>query len=143
MRAMPTFPSLDWAHALVAVLEKDPDILVPLREWGGRSVGIVIGRDAGLAKDFCVYAKPHATLPKLEALTLCEDEADLELEEPDYLFRAPFGTVKQVLAKKLDPFELLRKGQVRVEGDLGFLIPFGQKWQKLGDRATAAVPTTF
>jgi hypothetical protein len=140
---MAKFPSLEWCQALVSVLEKDPEIAPAVREWAGKSIGVVIGKDAGLAKDFCVYAKPDAKAPKLLELRLCEDEDDLELEEPDYLFRAPFGVVKQLLEKRFDPLEALRKGQVRVAGDIGALIPFGQKYRAIGERAAAAVPTTY
>ncbi len=140
---MPRFPSLEWCEALVKVLEQDPAVLPPLEEWGGRSLGVVVGRDGPLARDFCVYAKPHPTEPRLLALKVCEDEDDLELEEPDYFFRAPFGVVRQVMQKQLDPLEVLRKGRVRVRGDLQFLIVFGQRHQRLGEDAVARVETTF
>lgn len=140
---MPRFPSLEWCQALVTLLEKDPAVLPALKDWGGRSIGVVVGKDAGLARDFCVYARPHATEPRLLELRVCEDEDDLGLEEPDYLFRAPLGTVKQLIARKLDPLEVLRKGQVRVEGDLQFLIPLSQKHQRLGEAAIAKLETTY
>jgi hypothetical protein len=140
---MPMFPSLDWCRALADALAKDPDAPRGLKEWNGRSIGVVIGRDKGLAKDFCVYAKPSATKLELEELKVCEDEDDLELEEPDYLFRLPFGTARQLLARQLDPLDVLRRGQVRVEGDLQFLIPLGTKYRGLGERAAEAVPTSF
>jgi hypothetical protein len=140
---MPRFPSLDWCEALVRELERDTTILPALKEWGGRSVGVVIGKDGGLARDFCIFAKPDKALPKLLELRLCEDEDDLELEEPDYLFRAPLGTVKQLILKQLDPLEVLRKGQVRVEGDLKFLLTFSQKYQRVGEAAMAQVLTTW
>lgn len=140
---MPKFPSLEWCQSLVSVLEQDPGIPPAVREWGGKSIGLVIGRDTGLARDFCVYAKPDANSAKLLELRVCEDEDDLELEDPDYLFRAPFGVVKQLLERKFDPLEALRKGQIRVDGDLGPLIPFGQKYKLLGERAVAAVQTSY
>lgn len=140
---MPNFPSIDWCQSLVQTLQAAPGVSVAVQEWSGRSIGVVIGKDVGLARDFCIYAKPHATEPRLLDLRLCEDEDDLELEEPDYLFRAPFGLVRQLLARKLDPLELLRKGQVRVEGDLKFLIPYGQKYQRLGEDAIARVETSY
>src|SRR5437763_778720 len=115
---MPQFPSLEWCNALVAIVEKEPGVLPAALEWGGKSVGVVIAKDKGLARDFCIYAKPHATELRLEVLKVCEDEDDLELEEPDYLFRASLGLVRQVFAKQLDPIEVLLKGQVRVVGDL-------------------------
>lgn len=140
---MPVFPTLDWCRAIADALAADPDAPRALKEWNGRSIGVVIGRDPGLARDFCVFAKPSATTLTLDELKLCEDEDDLELEEPDYLFRLPFGIAKQLLAKRLDPLELLRRGQVRVEGDLQFLIPLGHRYRALGERAAATVATTF
>jgi putative sterol carrier protein len=134
---------MEWCQALVAVLEKEPSALPALREWGGKSVGVIIGKDKGLSQDFCIYAKPHPTELKLDELRLCEDEDDLELEEPDFLFRAPFGLCQQLFAKKLDPIEVLLKGQIRVEGDLKKLVPFSQKYRLLGERASEKVQTTF
>lgn len=140
---MPQFPSLDWCQALVKVLESEPGVLPALREWGGQSVGVIIGKDKGLPKDFCIFAKPHATELKLEELRLCEDEDDLELEEPDFLFRAPFGTVQQLIARKLDPIDVLMKGQVRVEGDMKKLIPFSQKHRLIGESVMSKVETLY
>lgn len=140
---MPRFPSIEWCESLVDVLAADPAVLPALREWNGRTLGVIIGRDAGLAADFCIYAKPHATEPRVLELRVCEDEDDLELEEPDYLFRAPFGTVRQLLARKVDPLEMLRKGNVRVEGDLQFLITYGQRYQRLGEAAIEKVETIY
>jgi hypothetical protein len=142
-RSMPKFPSLEWCEALAKVLETEPGVLPALREWGGQSVGVIIGKDKGLPKDFCIYAKPHPTELKVDELRLCEDEDDLELEEPDFLFRAPFGTVQQLLAKKLDPIDVLIKGQVRVEGDMKKLIPFSQKYRPIGERAMEKVETHY
>jgi len=136
---MPSFPSIEWCRALVEELAKDPAVLVPLREWNGRSLGVVIGKGEGLAKDFCVFARPHATEPRLERLELCEDEDDLGVEEPDYLFRAPISVVKSVMERRLDPLDVLRKGQVKVEGDLQFLVSYGTKHKGVGESAVARV----
>lgn len=132
---MPDFPSLEWCQALVRSLEQEPDVAAACREWGGHSIGVVIGRGDGLARDFCVYARPHASQPKIEELRVCEDEDDLELEEPDFVFRFPHGLALQLLERRLDPLEALTKGKVRVEGDLKRLLTFGQKWRLLGERA--------
>lgn len=136
-RDMSAFPSLEWCKALIRSLEKEPGIAEACREWGGRSIGVVIGSDADLASDFCVFAKPHPTEPRVEDLRVCEDEDDLELEEPDYLFRLPHGLAVHLLHGKLDPLDVLRKGKVRVEGDFKFLLSFGHKHRLLGERAVA------
>lgn len=140
---MPRFPSLEWCHALVSAAASDPDVPPVARAWGGRSVGVVLVKGDGLPRDFCVFAKPHPSEPRVEVLKECEDEDDLALEEPDFLFRVAFGTARKLLAGQLDPWEVLRRGQVRVDGDLGVLVPFGQKHQKLGERVLARVDTTF
>jgi hypothetical protein len=132
---------MEWCEALVTALQAQPGVDAAVREWGGRTFGVVIGRDGALDRDFCVFARPHAVEPRMLEMRLCEDEDDLELEEPDYLFRAPLGTVRQLMTRQLDPLEVLRKGQVRVEGDLKFLIPYGQKHQRLGETAVACVET--
>jgi putative sterol carrier protein len=125
------------------VVVKDPAALAAVTDWGGETVGFVVGHGDGLAKDFCIYLDPHPTELKLRELRLCEDEEDLELEEPDYLFRVPFGICKQLLTGKLDPFEVLRKGEVRVEGDMKKVLLFGRKHQTIADRAIPQIKTEF
>lgn len=140
---MPQFPSMDWCHSLVAVLEKEPESLGALREWGGLSIGVIVTKGAGLSRDWCVYVKPHATDLKVEELRECEDADDLELEEPDYLFQVPYAICKSLHAKKLDPMDVLTKGQVRVQGDMKKLLALGQKYRAFGERASDKVHTTF
>lgn len=138
---MISFPSMAWCAALVEEAQKEPEIVQIAREWGGRSVGVVIRKGAGLATDFCVFARPHATKPELEELTLCEDEDDLEIEEPDFLFVIPWTLAQKLLRKEIDPLAVLRAGELRAEGDMRFLIPFAQRWQPLGDRVYARLAT--
>jgi hypothetical protein len=140
---MPRFPSLEWCRAVEAVVVLDPATPAAVKEWGNATVGVIIGSGDGLAKDFCLYIAPHPTELKLKELKLCEDEDDLELEEPDYLFRVPFGICRQIMEKRLDPFEVVRKGQVRIVGDMKKLLAFGQKHQAIGDRVLARIETVF
>lgn len=138
---MPIFPSIEWCQALVESLEVEPDIAAVAREWGGKSIGVVIAADAGLKEDFCVFAKPHATKVEMEELRSCEDEDDLELDEPDFLFKLPYSLALKLLQRRVEPLDVLRKGQVRVEGDLKELLMFSQKHQALGERAIERLMT--
>jgi len=140
---MHLFPSLEWCRALVEHAKADPDIAAAARDWGGRSIGVVVGAGGGLARDFCVYAEVDASRPELKLLRACEDEDDVEVDEPDYLFRVPYALCRQMLSRAVDPLEMLRSGRVRVEGDLQFLVVFAQKHRLAGDRIVAAVPTRF
>lgn len=140
---MPRFPSLEWCRAVEAEALKEPEVANAARDWGGTSVGVIIGKGDGLAKDFCIYVKPHPTELRLESLKLCEDEDDLELEEPEMLFRVSFGICKALMQKQLDPFDVLRKGQIKVVGDMKRVLTFGQKYQALGDRISPRIETTF
>lgn len=140
---MPRFPSLEWCRALVAEAQTQPEIAQVATEWAGRSVGVVITAGDGLADDFCVFARPHASKPELVELKLCEDEDDLELEEPDYFFKVPYALTKKLIRKEVDPFAMLRGGQLRADGDLKFLVPFAQRWQPLGDRISERLETVL
>jgi hypothetical protein len=113
------------------------------REWGGESVGFVVSKGDGLASDFCLFLKPAAEGLELEEIRICEDEDDLELEEPKFLFKVPFSLCKQVLQGKLDPMQLLRSSQVRVEGDMKKLVAYAGKYQTIGVKAVEQVETTF
>lgn len=134
---MISFPSIAWCRALVAEAQKEPEILQVAKEWAGRSVGVVVKKGPGLERDFCVFARPSPTSAELDVLTECEDEDDLELEEPDFLFVVPWALAQKLLRKELDPLSVLRGGQLRAEGDMRFLVPFAQRWQPLGDRVYA------
>lgn len=138
---MPRFPSLKWCEALVAEAQKEPEISKVALEWGGRTLGVVIAAGDGLDSDFCVFARPHATKPEMLELKLCEDEDDLELDEPDFFFKLPFSLTKKLIRKQVDPFAVLRAGQIRADGDMKFLVPFAQRWQALGDRISNRLET--
>lgn len=137
---MPKFPSLEWCRALAGALESDPEVAPAVADWGGRTVGVIISREAPLNRDFCVFAKPHPVEPRLVELRECEDEDDLRLEDPDFLFRAPYGTFRRLLSQQLDPVEVLVRGQVKVEGPLQRLLEFGRRHQTLSRRAIQALP---
>jgi len=140
---MPVFPSLEWCRAVESAVLKDPALPAAARDWGGVTVGVIIGKGDGLSKDWCLFVKPHPTELRLEQLRICEDEDDLELEEPDYLFRVPFGICKQVLRKQLDPLDVLRKGQIRVEGDMKKLMSYQAKYRPIGETAMEKIETVF
>lgn len=138
---MPVFPSLEWCRALAAELENDPAAAVAAREWGGRSVGVVLRRPP--AREFCVFVRPHPSEPRPLALIECEDEDDLMLEEPDFVFHASLELVRDVLAGRADPIDVLVRGSVKVEGDLKTLITFGTRHRAIGETVVPRVPTTF
>lgn len=138
---MPRFPTLQWCEALVAEAQKEQEISKVALEWGGRSLGVVISADDELDADFCVFAKPHSTRPEMLALKVCEDEDDLELEEPDFFFKVPFSLTKKLISRQVDPLAVLRAGQLRADGDLKFLVPFAQRWQSLGERISDRLET--
>lgn len=140
---MPRFPSLEWCRAVEKVALDHPSIATVAREWGGTSVGVIIMKGDGLAKDFCLYIKPHPTEPRLEALKVCEDEDDLDLEEPEYFFQVPFAICKGVIGKQLDPFVVVKSGQVKIRGDMKRMLAFGQKYQPIADAIAPQVETTF
>lgn len=140
---MPRFPTLQWCHALIAEAQKEPEISKVAVEWGGRTLGVVISADDGLDSDFCVFARPHATKAEMLELKLCEDEDDLELEDPDFFFKVPFSLTKKLIKKQVDPLAVLRAGQLRADGDLKFLVPFAQRWQFLGDRISERLETVL
>lgn len=134
---------MEWCRAIEVVALKDPSVPDAHKEWGGLSVGFVVGKGEELKRDFCILVRPHASELRAEELRICEDEDDLEIEEPDYLFRVPFAICKQVLRGKLDPFQALRAGQVRVEGDMTRLLAMASKYQPVGVRIVEQIETTF
>jgi SCP-2 sterol transfer family len=133
-----TFGSAAWLEALVAALNRQPDLARAV-DGLGRDAGLVVERDAGLARDAAAYGKFAGG--RVEARLLADADDLLELE-PAYVVRAPYRLWKELLRGTVDPVRAALSGRVRVEGDLEALVrraPF----RHVADAALREVPTEF
>lgn len=133
-----TFGSAAWLDALVAALNRQPD-LARAAAGLGDSVGAVVERDPGFPRALAAYGRLRAG--KAEARLLDDPDDLLELE-PAFVVRAPYRLWKELLQGRLDPVKAALSGKVKVEGDLEALVRRAS-FRYVTDAALREVPTVF
>jgi hypothetical protein len=133
------FPSREWAAALVAALNRHPDLPVALRGLPGDLAAVV-------EPDPPAWREPLAVWGRQERGRISEwrvlEDADEVLElEPAYVLRAPYRTWKALLCGA-DPVAAALSGQVRVEGELDRLVRHAS-YRYVVEAALREVPTEF
>jgi hypothetical protein len=113
------FPTKAWLDALVAALNRQPDLAKAMAGLGAADAGAVVERDAGLPREVAAYGRNVGG--RIEARLLPDADDLLELE-PAYVVRAPYGVWKQLLRGAVDPVKAAMSGRVKVEGDLERLV---------------------
>jgi hypothetical protein len=133
------FGSKAWMAALVAELNRHPDL--------GRALG-GLGRDAALIveaqrpawpRTVAVYGRQEQG--RIAAWRFLGDEDEVLELEPAYVFRAPYGILKE-LFRGGDAVQAALSGRVKVEGDLEALVR-RSGYRYVVDAALAAVATEF
>jgi hypothetical protein len=112
------FASKPWLDALVAALNRQPDLAKALSGLG-EDLGLVVERDAGFPREVAAHGRNVGG--RIEARVLPDPDDLLELE-PAYVVRAPYGVWKQLLRGAADPVKAAMSGRVKVEGDLQRLV---------------------
>lgn len=140
------FPSREWCETAAAALARDPLVVAANAEFGPVVVGVVIGRGAGLAEDFCVLARIEPGKPY--QLRYPEDEDELAELEPDYICRTPYAVCKAFLKDaqaggRPDVLKAVLSGQMKVEGDLQRVVKHAARHQGAGMATLRALPTEF
>jgi hypothetical protein len=112
------FASRPWLDALVAALNRQPDLAKAI--FGlGEDAGAVVERDVGFPREVAAYGRNVGG--RVDARLLDDADGLLELE-PAYVVRAPYGLWKQLLRGTLDPVKAAMSGRLKVEGDLERLV---------------------
>jgi hypothetical protein len=132
------FASRPWLEALVAALNRQPDVGKAI-DGLGRDAGVVVERDAAFPREAAAYGRYVGG--KVEARMLADADDLLELE-PAYVVRAPYGLWKELLRGKVDPVKAALSGRVKVEGDLEALIRRAG-FSYVAQGALREVPTEF
>jgi hypothetical protein len=113
-----TFATRPWLDALVAALNRHPDLARAL-EGLGADAGAVVEPDTGFPREVAAYGRSAGG--RIEARLLADADDLLELE-PAYVLRAPYRAWKELLRGTLDPVKAAMSGRVKVEGDLERLV---------------------
>jgi hypothetical protein len=132
------FASREWVAALVAELNRQPDLAEALRGLG-RDAAVVVEADGAFARAVAVYAAQEDG--RIARWRMLPDEDDVLELEPAYVLRAPYGVWRELL-RGGDPVRAALSGRVRVEGDLEALVR-RVSYRRVADAALAAVPTEF
>jgi hypothetical protein len=134
-----TFPSPEWAGALVAALNRQPGLRAALAGMPPVLAAVVEADPPAVLADVAVWGR-HAGGRVAEWRVLEDPDEILEIE-PAYVVRAPFRVWKALLRGE-DPLQAARTGRVRIQGDLEALVR-RLRFRYVVDAALAEVPTAF
>jgi hypothetical protein len=132
------FASKAWLEAIVAALNRQPDLAKAI-DGLGRDSAVVVERDAGFPRDAAAYGRYSGG--RVEAQLLPDVDDVLELE-PAYVVRAPYRLWKELLRGTVDPVKAALSGRVKVEGDLEALVRRAG-FAYVAQGALREVPTEF
>lgn len=133
------FPSKEWAAALVAALNRQPDLGRALQGLPADLALVVEADPPALRESAAVWGR-HAA-GKVAEWRLLEDEDEILELEPAYVVRAPYRLWKGLLRGQ-DPVQAALSGRLKVQGDLEALVrraPF----RYVVEGALREVPTVF
>lgn len=131
------FGSREWIDALVAALNAQPGLGPALRGLGTTAALVVEADPPAWPRTVAAWAEQRGG--RIARWRLLADEDEILELEPDYVIRAPYGTVKAIL-RGADAVQAALSGRVKVEGDLEALIRRAQH-RGVVDAALAAVQT--
>lgn len=133
------FASREWIDALVAALNRQPDLGRALAGLGADVAFVVQADGPAWPRDVAAHAR--AERGRIAAWRLLADADDVLELEPAYVLRAPYGTWRS-LFHGADPVKAALSGRIRVEGDLETLVRRAG-FRYVVDAALAAVKTEF
>ena len=130
------FPSEEWVDAFVQEINSSEAYAKAAAKWEG---------------DFYFVVEPGPGVP--ESMTLYFDlwhgearsgsvMADASEKSPEFVIRAPLGTWRRVIEKKLDPIQGMLTGQLKLKGTMSKIMRFPKAAAELVNCATQ-VPTEF
>ena len=130
------FPSDDWIKAMVVAVNDSESYRKSAERWEG---------------DFYFVVEPGLGLPEAKVLYLdlwhgeARDGYEVASEsekDPEFIIRAPIGTWRRVIEKKLDPIQGMITGQLKLKGTMSKIMRFPKAASELVNCATQ-VPTEF
>jgi hypothetical protein len=134
-----TFPSAEWAAALVAALNRQPDLGRALAGLPADLAAVVEADPPALAAPVAVWGRQDRG--RIAEWRVLEDEDEVLEIAPAYVLRAPYRVWRALIGGE-DPVRAALAGRVRVQGDLEPLLRRAS-YRYVVDAALAEVPTTF
>ncbi|HSB19335.1 MAG TPA: SCP2 sterol-binding domain-containing protein [Anaeromyxobacteraceae bacterium] len=133
------FPSPEWAAALVAALNRQPDLPSALSGLAADLAAVVEAEPPAVPEDLAVWGRHQGG--RIAEWRMLEDPDEILEIEPAYVVRASYRVWKALLRGE-DPLQAALSGRVRVQGDLEALVRRA-RFRHVVDAALAAVPTAF
>jgi hypothetical protein len=133
------FASREWIDALVAALNRQPDLGKAISGLGADVAFVVLAEGPAWPRDVAAHARQERG--RITDWCILPDADDLLELEPAYVLRATYGTWK-ALFRGADPVKAALSGRVQVEGDLETLVRRAG-FRYVVDAALAAVETEF
>lgn len=133
------FPSPEWAAALVAALNRQPDLPSALSGLAADLAAVVEAQPPAVPRDLAVWGRHQGG--RIAEWRMLEDPDEILEIEPAYVVRASYRVWKALLRGE-DPLQAALSGRVRVQGDLEALVRRA-RFRHVVDAALAAVPTAF
>lgn len=133
------FPSAEWAAALVASLNRQPDLARALQGLGDDLAAVVEADPPLLPEGLAVWGRQASG--RIAEWRVLEDQDEILELEPAYVLRAPYRTWKALLRGE-DPVQAALSGRVKVEGELDQLVRRAT-FRYVVETALRAVPTEF
>ena len=133
------FPSPEWAAALVAALNRQPDLPSALSGLAADLAAVVEAEPPAVPEALAVWGRHQGG--RIAEWRMLEDPDEILEIEPAYVVRASYRVWKALLRGE-DPLQAALSGRVRVQGDLEALVRRA-RFRHVVDAALAAVPTAF
>ncbi|MFN2226661.1 MAG: SCP2 sterol-binding domain-containing protein [Anaerolineae bacterium] len=131
-----TFPSGEWMKAMAEEVNRSESYRKAAAKWEG-DFYFIAEPDAGLPEQVILYIDLwHGEARDAGAV---DDEAD---KSPEFVIRAPLGTWRKVIEKKLDPIQGMMTGRLKLKGTMSKIMRFPKAASELVNCATR-VPTEF
>jgi hypothetical protein len=134
------FPSPEWLGALVAAVNRHPDLPRALAGLGEDLAAVVEAEPPALPRSVAAYGRQDRG--RIGEWRLLEDEDEILEIEPAYVVRASYRLWKDLLRRRADPLQAALSGRVRVRGDLEALVR-RSNYRYIVDAALAGLPTEF
>jgi putative sterol carrier protein len=130
------FPSDEWIKAMVVAINESEPYRKSATRWEG-DFYFVVEPGPGLSEAKVLYLDLwHGEARDGYAVA---DESDMD---PEFVIRAPIGTWRRVIEKKLDPIQGMLTGQLKLKGTMSKIMRFPKAAAELVNCATQ-VPTEF
>jgi putative sterol carrier protein len=130
------FPSDEWIKALMVEVNKSEPYRKAAATWEG-DFHFIVEAGPGITQPATLYIDLWHGEARSAALVTGGDE-----KKPEFTIRAPLGTWRRVIEKKLDPIQGMITGQLKLTGTLSKIMRAPKAAAELVNCATR-VPTEF